>query len=471
MHSLDTRVPAVLLRIDRNPFHHGTLGAVRSLGREGVEVHLVADDEHSPVARSRHLHRMHPPPAPTATPDDVRAALLRVSARVGRPAVLIPLDDAGALAVDAVREALTDRYLLPRPAPGLPGRLADKAALAALCARLGVAHPATVAPTTPADAAGAVTDLGAPVVAKWSRPWLLPRGSGLRSAVLVRSPREAAALHARATAAGSRLLLQEYVPGGPAADWFAHGYVGRDGEVFGGGTGRKRRARPRAAGLTAVGEWAHDAGLWALVRRLLAGLGYRGVFDLDFRRDARTGTYHLLDFNPRPGAQFRLFTDGAGTDVVRAAHLDLTHRPVPAPAPLPGRAFVVENYAPLTALRTRLGPRRPRRSRQQHPPAAEFAWSGADAADDPAPAADLWRRWRRHVLRHARARLAGGTQNILLTLSTRARETSPAVLSTPNLTGTTLTAPNLTGTTLTSTTLSGTPLTSTTNRERAVTDA
>ena len=308
--------------------------------------------------------------------------------------------------------------------------------------------------------------MGLPVVAKWSRPWLLPRGSGLRSAVLVRSPREAAALHARATAAGSRLLLQEYVPGGPAADWFAHGYVGRDGEVFGGGTGRKRRARPRAAGLTAVGEWAHDAGLWALVRRLLAGLGYRGVFDLDFRRDARTGTYHLLDFNPRPGAQFRLFTDGAGTDVVRAAHLDLTHRPVPAPAPLPGRAFVVENYAPLTALRTRLGPRRPRRSRQQHPPAAEFAWSGADAADDPAPAADLWRRWRRHVLRHARARLAGGTQNILLTLSTRARETSPAVLSTPNLTGTTLTSTTLSGTPLT-----GTPLTSTTNRERAVTDA
>ncbi|MEL3951585.1 ATP-grasp domain-containing protein, partial [Streptomyces sp. LNU-CPARS28] len=127
MHSLDTRVPAVLLRIDRNPFHHGTLGAVRSLGREGVEVHLVADDEHSPVARSRHLHRMHPPPAPTATPDDVRAALLRVSARVGRPAVLIPLDDAGALAVDAVREALTDRGACrprARPQPRHPAQRA-----------------------------------------------------------------------------------------------------------------------------------------------------------------------------------------------------------------------------------------------------------------------------------------------------------------------------------------------------------
>ncbi|MER7346075.1 ATP-grasp domain-containing protein [Streptomyces aurantiacus] len=421
---MDTSVPAVLLRLDRNPFPHGTLGAVRSLGREGVEVHLVADDVHGPVGRSRHLHRLHPPPPVTATPQEVRAALLRVSARVGRPAVLIPLDDAGALAVGAVREALTARYLLPRTAPGLPDRLADKGTLAGLCARFGVPHPPTVAPASPADAAAAMSALGTPAVAKWSRPWLLPRDAGLRSAVLVRTPREAAVLHERAPDAGSRLLLQAYVPGGRDADWFVHGYVTRDGAVRGGGTGRKRRARPRAAGPTAVGEWADDADLWALARRLLTALDYRGAFDLDLRRDPRTGTYHLLDFNPRPGAQFRLFADGAGTDVVRAAHLDLTHRPVPAPAPLPGRAFVVENHAPLTALATR----RPRAEHSKRAP--EFAWHDPD---DPSPEAELWRRWRGHVLRRARARLAHGVQNTLLTLSTRARETSPV------LTGTTTT--------------------------------
>lgn len=429
---MDTRVPAVLLRIDRNPFHHGTLGAVRSLGRAGVQVHLVADDERSPVSRSRHLHRMHPPPAERAGPQEVRAVLLRVFARVGRPAVLLPLDDAGALALGAMGDSLADHYLLPRSVPGLPDRLADKGTLAGLCAHAGVAHPPTVAPASPAEAAGAVGSLGTPVVAKWSRPWLLPRGGGLRSAVLLRSPHEAAALHERGADAGSRLLLQAYVPGGRDADWFVHGYVGRDGTVLGGGTGRKRRSRPRSAGSTAVGEWVDNAALWALTRRLLAALGYRGVFDLDFRRDTRTGAYHLLDFNPRPGAQFRLFADGSGTDVVRAAHLDLTHRPLPAPAPLPGRAFVVENHAPLTALLAR--PRRPpgpaARDHGRGAPApagppstTEFAWRDTD---DPAPAADLWRRWRRHVLRRSGARLVRGARDVLPTLSLRARETSPA---------------------------------------------
>ncbi|MFE4251994.1 hypothetical protein ACFRU3_21315 [Streptomyces sp. NPDC056910] len=39
---LDNSVPAVPPRADPNPFHHGTLGAVRSLGRTGADVHVVA---------------------------------------------------------------------------------------------------------------------------------------------------------------------------------------------------------------------------------------------------------------------------------------------------------------------------------------------------------------------------------------------------------------------------------------------
>ncbi|NEC75809.1 DUF4865 family protein, partial [Streptomyces rochei] len=99
MSLFDTRVPAVLLRTDRNPFHHGTLGAVRSLGRAGVDVHLVADCAGSPVGASRYVSRVHTPPPPGASPAEIAAVLRRVAARVARPAVLIPMDDACAVAV------------------------------------------------------------------------------------------------------------------------------------------------------------------------------------------------------------------------------------------------------------------------------------------------------------------------------------------------------------------------------------
>ncbi|CAM5516681.1 hypothetical protein SALBM135S_02056 [Streptomyces alboniger] len=417
---LDTRTPAVLLRIDRNPFHHGTLGAVRSLGRAGVEVHLVADDHESPVRHSRHLHRMHPPPAPGAPPAEVARVLRRVTRHLSEPAILIPMDDAGALAVSALHAELSDLYLLPRLAGNTAERVADKSTLARVCERAGVAHPLTVAPESAADAARAVRRVGLPAVAKWSRPWLLPHDAGLRSTTVIGSPEEAAALFERRGEAGSRLLLQAFVPGAGDADWFVHGCACRDGVVRGGGTGRKHRSWPRTAGLTVSGEWTGNPALWSAATRLVSALDYRGIFDLDFRRDARTGDFHLIDFNPRPGAQFRLFADATGTDVVRALHLGLTHRPVPAPRPLDGRTFLVENYAPLTALRSLPLPGRPGQS-----PPGELAWH---SGDDPAPGTALRRLWRRHVLRRVTAGLHRRARGVWVALTTGPRGRAPVPL-------------------------------------------
>ncbi|MEV5311527.1 MULTISPECIES: ATP-grasp domain-containing protein [unclassified Streptomyces] len=389
MSPFDTRVPAVLLRTDRNPFHHGTLGAVRTLGRAGVEVHLVADRAGSPVGRSRFVRRLHPPPAPHAGSDGVAATLRRVAAEVGRPAVLLPMDDATAVAVGALRTELAAGYLLPAPSDLLPEHVADKTELAGVCTALDVPHPVTVVPDSAAQAAAAAGCLGLPVVAKWSRPWLLPPGTGLRSTVLVDTPRQARQLYERTREAGSPLLLQEFLPPGPDLDWFVHAYADHSGVLVAGGTGRKLYSWPRGAGLTAVGVWSPNPRLWQLTARLVDELGYRGVLDLDFRRCARTGRYHLLDFNPRPGAQFRLFADTAGLDVVRALHLDLTHRPLPAGEPRPGRRFVVENYAPLTALRPA-------------PDGRELAWH---APDDRAPGLAMWTLWGAHVSRRLSGRL------------------------------------------------------------------
>ncbi|WP_240661297.1 MULTISPECIES: ATP-grasp domain-containing protein [unclassified Streptomyces] len=389
MSLLDNRVPAVLLRTDRNPFHHGTLGAVRSLGRAGAEVHVVADSTGSPVPRSRYVRRMHPPPPPEATGEEILAVLRRVAGQVGRPAVLIPLDDATAIAAGRLREELAPDYLLPAMPATLPERVADKAQLATLCAAVGVPHPETLVPDSPDRAVADAERLGLPLVAKWSRPWLLPPGSGLRSTRLLHSVQHVRELYARTPEAGSPLLLQSYLPPGEDRDWFFHGYADRSGTVRAGGAGRKRQSWPRGAGLTAVGHWAPNSQIRALAEHLTGELGYRGVFDLDFRRCGTTGRYHLLDFNPRPGAQFRLFADSAGLDVVRALHLDLTGRPLPDGDPLTGRSFVVENYAPLAALHTPPGGR-------------ELAWH---AGDDPGPGRAMWALWARHVSGRLRRRL------------------------------------------------------------------
>jgi hypothetical protein len=207
------------------------------------------------------------------------------------------------------------------------------------------------------------------VVAKWSRPWLVPTGTGLRSTVLLRSASQARELYLRAEEAGSRLLLQAFLPPGPERDWFFHGYVDRTGRVHGGGADVKLRSWPRDTGLTAVGRWAPNPTARAVADRLTAELGYRGILDLAFHRCGSTGRYRLLDFNPRPGAQFRLFADAAGLDVVRAQH----------------------PYAPLRALRPAS-------------PGREHAWH---APDDRGPGRALWPLWTRHVAHRLRDRVGG----------------------------------------------------------------
>ncbi|MFJ9581899.1 ATP-grasp domain-containing protein [Streptomyces sp. NPDC101191] len=393
MPSFDTRVPAVLVRLDDNPWHHGTLGAVRSLGRAGIAVHAVGESPAGPVTRSRYLHRAHPRPTPPS-PAELTRLLLRVaeelSGTTSRPALLVPLDDITAVSLAECRPELAGRFLLPDQSPEQLARVADKVQLARTCRSLGLPHPRTEVPTSTDEAAAMAWALGLPVIAKWSRPWLLPAGGALRSTAILGSLAEVRALYARTPQAGSRLLLQELLPAGRGLDWFFHGYVDSAGRCSTGATGRKERCWPDGAGLTVVGRWAANPAVDALARELLAALGYRGACDLDFRLDRATGAYHLLDFSPRPGAQFRLFADRNGLDVVRAMHLDLTGRPVPAYRPAHGRRFVVENYALLSYLSS------PRRRCAAERGGGETAWF---AVDDLGPALAMLRFWCAHALR------------------------------------------------------------------------
>lgn len=313
--------------------------------------------------------------------------LLTVSERIGRRAVLIAMDDLSAIHTAAQAPRLASRYVFPEQLAELPRRLADKAELASLCARAGIAHPRTVVPHSAAEAADAARTLGLPLVAKWSRPWLLGTAGGLRSTTLVRSPADARRLFERSELAGSRLLLQRYLPDGPGTDWFFHGYFSGDSRCLLAGSGRKELSWPTRTGLTAMGSWQPNAQVEEAARRLVSHVGYRGILDLDFRWEETGGTYQLLDVNPRPGAQFRLFTDPGGLDVVRALYLDLTGQRVPQPASSPGRVFVAENYALLSAVASA---RRGAAGATATKGGVETAWF---AGDDMLPFLAMTRAW------------------------------------------------------------------------------
>lgn len=344
----DTATPAVVLKFDPNVMHHGGLGVIRSLGRAGVPVYGVHEGLLAPAANSRYLAgRLFWQPDPAAA-DRVVAGLLRLAEHIGRPSVLLTTDDAGAIFLAEHGRDLREWFLFPQPPPGLPRKLAGKYSLYQACLEFGVPCPRASMPGSLSDARAFASELGYPLVAKLTAPWTA--GSGLHSTSVVASQEELDHLYRRCEQAQAGLMLQEFIPGGPDSDWFFHGYCDANSICQPAFTGRKERSYPASAGLTSLGHSVANAKLRDEITSMLARLGYRGLLDLDIRFDARTGQYHLLDFNPRLGAQFRLFRDTAGTDVALAAYLDLTGQVIPSAEQVSGRTFLVENYDPISAL-------------------------------------------------------------------------------------------------------------------------
>jgi D-aspartate ligase len=268
--------------------------------------------------------------------------------------VLIPTDDAGAIFLAEHGADLRRAFLFPDPPPSLPRRLAGKYTLYQLCQELGVPCPAATLPASLPDALDFADRVGFPLIAKLATPWQTAGKPGLRSTSVIRSRDELVTTYrAGAGPDGAALMVQEYLPHHPGQDFFFHSYADPSSRCRPAFVGLKQRSYPAHAGLTSLGHWVDNPELHRQAGGLVSLLGFQGIVDLDYRWDPRDGQYKLLDFNPRLGAQFRLFTDAAGVDVVVAAHLDLTGRNIPAGTPRIGRSFLVENYDPISALRYR----------------------------------------------------------------------------------------------------------------------
>ena len=352
LRAADVTTPAVVLKLDRNVLHHGGLGVIRSLGRLGVPVYGVHEGRWAPAASSRYLAGRvfwQPPPDDV---DRITAGLLGLASRIGRPAVLLPTDDAGAIFLAEHGGPLRDSFLFADPPAELPRQVAGKYSLFQLCRDLGVPSPRATMAWSAGEAADFAATAGFPVIGKLTTPWRAAGchdGPPLRSTTIIHDRAGLAEAWLRCTEAGLGLMLQEYLPGGPGQDWFFHGYCDRAGRCQPAFTGVKDRSYPAYAGLTSLGHAAPNTELRDQLTGLLAALGFRGIVDLDLRFDPRDGQYKLLDFNPRLGAQFRLFEDTAGLDVARAAYLDLTGQPMAGLPMVACRRFLVENYDPLGA--------------------------------------------------------------------------------------------------------------------------
>jgi D-aspartate ligase len=281
------------------------LATVRSLGRRGVPVHVVALAGSTQIASASRYCRGFVPVRDLAS---LPQALLGLA-----PGALLYVDnDAMLKALAPHAAALGERFAVVDPlADAL--RLTDKAFQMRVARKAGIAVPRSWFPRDWNE----LTSLRSPkrLIAK---PMV---GHAPFKALIAADAAElAAALCARGAQPGA-VVVQEYVEGDDAQLYVAMCYRARSREQCFVMSARKLRQTRPGAGVMAVGQALDAPQVREMTRRLAKAANARGAFCTEFKLDARDGRYYFIEWNPRP-AYFQSIGWRAGFDLAWLAYCD-----------------------------------------------------------------------------------------------------------------------------------------------------
>jgi D-aspartate ligase len=378
--------PAVVLGVS-----NGTgLTIIRDLGRLGVPVVAVDCQARALGFASRYATAVRCAD-PHYDEDGFIADMLELARRLPSGTVVIPAHDDFVASVSRHAVRLEPFFTLPVCRWDAMRQLADKQLQVRAAWGAAVDTPATAFIHSAADLESAAASVGYPAVLKATMHLAFFRRLGVKLLV-VDSADALLASYARVVDLGP-LILQEVIPGGDDTIWISATYHDADCQPLAVFTGRKLRQHPVGFGSARVAEsrWSDEVANVTL--RLLARLRYRGVSDVEFKRDPRDGRLKFMEINARHGLVTGLATS-AGVGLTEIAYRDAAGEAIVPPRQVDGVAWSdILRDAPDSARQWRAGQLG---LREWLTPLARVRSDAVIALDDPLPglraAAGLVRR-------------------------------------------------------------------------------
>ncbi len=278
-----------------NGLQSKTLATVRSLGSRGIKVIVGEKELLHTSGFSKYAYKSLVYPDPKKHPDQFYEWCLETVIREECD-VLLAMDD-DVMAVLVPRQEEIQRYChVPLPNLASYQVAADKAKTIALAQQLGISHPKTVEPKF-ADTVNirALIELTSefefPVVIK-------PRNSsGSRGIRYVSNMDELVSLYPEIHNVYPNSLIQEAVPNGSKLDIGL--CYGPNGNLYASFIQREIRNYPISRGPSTVRESTTHPELLAYATKLMTGVPWYGVVDVEFMIDPRTQKPMLMEINPR----------------------------------------------------------------------------------------------------------------------------------------------------------------------------
>jgi predicted ATP-grasp superfamily ATP-dependent carboligase len=305
---------------------HPGLGVVRSLGRRGIPVYVV-DDQQSVSTFSRYISR-------SIRVNDLRDerktidAVLDVGRRYGlRNWVLFPTRDETVAAFSRYHNELKEFFRVPTPDWETVQWASDKKNTYDLAARLRIPCPETFNPRSEEELVPLHARLPLAIKPAVKENFFYATGAKAWRANTVD---ELHRMYAKAAAQirPEEILVQEIIPGDGSRQVSYCAFF-RDGHAQNVLLARRLRQHPREFGRAATYvETIELPEIEELSERFLKAINYYGLVEIEFKQDPRDGQYKLLDVNARTWG-FHALGFAAGVDFPYLQYADQVGDPAP----------------------------------------------------------------------------------------------------------------------------------------------
>jgi D-aspartate ligase len=321
---------------------------MRNLERRGVKTCCVDHNLDNPGFRSVY-GKTHACMDPDVDPEGWVRFMVNLAGTFGTKPVLVPASDQYVSAMAAHAEILGKHFTFFTGNIQLQAALCMKQSLYDLAGEHGFPIPRTRSVSTDADLGDFAATAKYPCLMKpqQARLWLtLPEGHPCCGEKLIRavSKEDLIAKYASVRAVTPDVVVQEEILGPDTSKLVYLPCYSHTGDRLGYAMVRELRTDyPIHFGSACMVEPAADAEIEGLCDGFLRKLKYRGLCEIEVKRDSRDGVVKMIEANPR----YTITSDAApydGVDIGWLHYLDLIGQPVSPVKPL-GRKF---RHAKLT---------------------------------------------------------------------------------------------------------------------------
>ena len=273
--------------------------AGRSLARMGIPVIGVDSDPKMPGTRSRFIQAKIAC-SPLEQPETFAAWLINEGRQLASPAVLLPTTDAFTLLISRYREILAPYFRFALPAPEIVEALLDKALHARLAQQYGELSPLTYEVNGMGDVASLACQIEYPVFikARFAHSW---RQHFTHKGFVARDEKEFLERIGQVLVIGEGIVVQQIISGRPECHFEVNFYrsVQGDGEILALMGVRKLRQYPSGFGIGTLVETYHEPEVITRTLDFVRAIDFRGVGNIEYKKDEKTGKYYLIELNPR----------------------------------------------------------------------------------------------------------------------------------------------------------------------------